>query len=191
MIIAVAGRRVDAPNAATPRFPMEMVDTVRERLRSALQQHHAQTLVASAACGADLLALEVAGEMGLRRRIILPFPREEFRAASVTDRPGEWGPLYDRICDEVEAAGDLVVLNLPSDLEHADESYAVASDRLIEEALQLAGEQGGQGNKQRLGNGVMAVVVWDQVARGPDDLTVAFAKEAVAHKMPVVSISTL
>lgn len=185
MIIAVAGRRVDAPHSPTPRFPLENVDSVRERLRGEMERHHAQAVVASAACGADLLALQVAGEMGLRRRIVLPFARDEFRAASVTDRPGEWGALYDSICDEVEAAGDLVVLNIPGD---PDAAFAVASERIIEEAMQMAEEQG---NKQRLGGGVVALVVWDQVPRGADDLTVAFAKDAVAHKMPVVSISTL
>jgi hypothetical protein len=187
MIIALAGRRVDAPDTPTRRFPLENVDAVRERLRSALQQHHAAAVVASAACGADLLALEVAGELGLRRRIILPFARAEFREASVMDRPGDWGALYDRICDEVEAAGDLVVLNLNFP-DNPDRAFEVTSDRIVEEALQLADEQANQ--QQRSGK-AMAIVVWDQAPRGADDLTVAFANEAIKHKMPVISISTL
>jgi hypothetical protein len=82
MSIALAGRRVDAPDAPR-RFPPEQVEAVRERIRDALQRHPADTLVAPAACGVDLLALEVAGD---------------------------WGVLYDRICDDAEAQGDLIVL---------------------------------------------------------------------------------
>ena len=69
-----------------------------------------QVVVSSAACGADLLALEQAGGLGLRRRVVIPFDRERFRAGSVVDRPGDWGGLYDSILDAVGAQGDLVVL---------------------------------------------------------------------------------
>jgi hypothetical protein len=184
MIIALAGRRVDAPDAPR-RFPPEQVETVRERIRDALQRHPANTLVASAACGADLLALEVAGELGMRRRVILPFPREEFKAGSVMDRPGDWGALYDRVCDDVEAHGDLVVLDASGD---PDAAYELATTAILDEALRLAGDGTG---RQGVGGGVLAMVVWDQAPRGPDDLTASFARQAVAHHIPVVSISTL
>lgn len=186
MIIALAGRRIDAAGAPTPRFPTEQVDAVRERIRTALRKQHAEALVASAACGADLLALEVAGDLGLRRRIILPFARDEFRASSVTDRPGDWGPLFDRICDEVEARGDLVVLGATGD---PDAAYELATKAILDDALRLAEES--QRGKSQLGGGVMAIVVWDQAPRGAGDLTVEFARQAVAHQVPVVSISTL
>jgi hypothetical protein len=185
MIVALAGRRVDAPEAPEPRFPVEQIDAVRERIRAALNQQHADTLVASAACGADLLALDVAGELGIRRRVILPFPRDEFRASSVTDRPGDWGAMFDRVCDDVEAHGDLVILGATGD---PDAAYAEASHRILDEALQLANDGAG---RSRIGGGVVAIVVWDQVSRGPDDLTVTFANQAVEHKVPVVSIPTL
>jgi hypothetical protein len=34
--------------------------------------------------------LDEAVKLGLRRRIVLPFPVREFRAKSVTNRPGGW-----------------------------------------------------------------------------------------------------
>jgi hypothetical protein len=185
MIVALAGRRVDAPGAPAPRFPVEQINAVRERIRAALQQQHAEALVASAACGADLLALEVAGELGIRRRVILPFPRDEFRAGSVTDRPGDWGAMFDRVCGDVEAHGDLVIMGATGD---PDAAYALASHRILDEAMQLAKDGA---SRSRVGGGVVAIVVWDQVSRGPDDLTVDFANQAVAHKVPVVSIPTL
>ena len=110
MIIALAGRRVDAPEADTPRFPLAYVTAVRDRIKSLLVAQQARAVICSAACGADLLALEAAGELGLRRRIVLPFTRARFRETSVVDRPGDWGERFDAILDAVEASGDLVVL---------------------------------------------------------------------------------
>jgi hypothetical protein len=184
MIVALAGRRIDAPDAPR-RFPQERIPDVRERIRAALQQHHADTLVASAACGADLLALEVAGELGLRRRIVLPFPREEFRASSVTDRPGDWGEPFDRICDEVAAHNDLVVLGATG---NPDAAYEQATQAILDEALGLARASG---SERQMGRGIVTMVVWDGQPRGPDDLTLFFAKKAVALGVPVVTISTL
>src|ERR1700688_1274520 len=112
-VIALAGRRIDAPDTDPPRFPLENVPIVRERIAALLSAEHAEALVCSAACGADLIALTEAERLGLRRRIVLPFPAKRFRETSVTDRPGEWGPLYDRLIKEAQSAGDLVVLPDP------------------------------------------------------------------------------
>ena len=182
MIIALAGRRVDAKGAAPARFPLQNVDQVRERIRQALLDAKATGLVASAACGADLLALDEAGKLGLRRRIVLPFPRDEFRAGSVIDRPGDWGPLYDRIVDEVQARGDLVLLEPAND---PDEGYWIATKAILDEAQQLA-QDSGEGRDQ-----VTAFAVYDLVPRGEDDLTVKFADEAKRRGLRVVNIATL
>ena len=91
-VVALAGRRIDLPEAQVPRFPLENVQEVGRRICEALYEMHAVALVCSAACGADLVALEQAKQLGLRRRIVLPFAPERFRETSVVDRPGDWGP---------------------------------------------------------------------------------------------------
>jgi hypothetical protein len=108
--IALAGRRIDPPDAETPRFPLANAPLVRDRLRAFFVERGADTLVCSAACGADLVALEAAESLGMRYRIVLPFDPAKFRDTSVTDRPGAWGPLYDRVVEAARRAGDLVVL---------------------------------------------------------------------------------
>jgi hypothetical protein len=110
LTIALAGRRIDAADAEEPRFPLASVVLVRERLRDLFVRRGASTLVCSAACGADLVALEAAEQLGLRRRVVLPFAAERFRETSVTDRPGDWGLLYDRAIEAVQRVGDLIVL---------------------------------------------------------------------------------
>jgi hypothetical protein len=63
MIIALAGRRIDPPRADTPRFPLANMPAVRGRIHTLLVEQKAQGLVCSAACGADLLALEMPREI--------------------------------------------------------------------------------------------------------------------------------
>jgi hypothetical protein len=67
-VIALAGRRIDAPDAETPRFPLAAVPFVREQLDALFADRGATALVCSAACGADLVALDAATELGLRCR---------------------------------------------------------------------------------------------------------------------------
>src|SRR3954466_8572785 len=109
-IVTLTGRRIDAPGSDTNRFPKAAVPAVRVRIRDEFTHLGATALVSSAACGADLIALEVAGELGLRRRIVLPFAEARFRETSVVDRGAEWGPVFDRILTEVKATNDVVTL---------------------------------------------------------------------------------
>lgn len=180
-VVALAGRRVDPPGADTPRFPPGNVGPVRERLRSFLEARRAAALVCSAACGADLLALEAAEALGLRRRVVLPFAPERFRETSVVDRPGDWGPLYDRVLEAARRAGDIVML------EGAGEgaaAYAAANARILEEALALAG-----GAPVPAG-AALAAIVWEGRPRGPDDATQQFAELARGRGLAVEEVLT-
>jgi hypothetical protein len=178
MILALAGRRVDAADAKQRRFPAENVDIVRERIHAMLQTRGAPVLVSSAACGADLLALSEAGRLGLRRSVVLPFDREKFRTTSVTDRPGDWGPLYDQQLNEVEKSGDLLVVHAKSE----DNAYAEANHAIVDKALSLG---------QELQDRVTAVLVWDGKSRGEGDLTEEFWVYARNKSIPVVEVMTL
>jgi hypothetical protein len=180
MIVALAGRRVDSKDQQYPRFSSapEVVDLVRRRIFDKLLALEATTLVSAAACGADLLALEAAGKLGLRRRVILPFDRDTFRTTSVIDRPGSWGPLYDDVLDEVEALGDLKIIPTSS----RDEAYLETNHHIIEESLALAK------TLQQMG---AAVCVWEGKSRGEGDLTEEFGNYAQMKGLPVYNVSTL
>jgi hypothetical protein len=163
-VIALAGRRIDAPDTDPPRFPLENVPLVRQRLADMLAAERADALICSAACGADLIALEEAERLGLRRRIVLPFSPDQFRETSVTDRPGNWGPVFDRIIAAAKSAGDLVILG---DLEcDNDSAYAAANEAIVHEAQELI---------QAASNGAphrgVVVVVWEGAAREGTDAT--------------------
>jgi len=186
MIISLVGRRVDAHDAIVPRFPLENAKIVRERIRAFFVGHKITALVCSAACGADLLALDVARELDIQRRIILHCEQNRFRAISVVDRPGEWGALFDRIIREVQAEGNLVILG--SDGE--DEAiFATTNGVMLDEALTLARQM--PHDKGELSeNSVLAVLVWDGQSRGEGDVTANFADEARARRLSVIEIPT-
>ncbi len=185
--MALAGRRVDAPGAERPRFPLANVEAVAERLRTVLADLEPEVLVASAACGADLLALDAARTLGLRRRIVLPFGASRFRATSVVDRPGEWGPLFDSLYEEALSSGDVVIL--PGE-EDDEDAYAAATDRIVTEALSLT-KEAASADVRSPDCRPTAIVVWEGESRGEGDLTAKFAALADKSGMRVVEVATL
>ena len=177
-VIVLAGRRIDAEDAAQPRFPLANIGQVRERLRALFVERGAEALVCSAACGADLIALDIAGELGMRRYIVLPFEPERFRRVSVTDRPGDWGPLFDRILQEVGPHNVLVLAGEGGSEALFHEANAV----MLEEALAIAGHE----HAER----VLAVAVWEGAPRGENDFTASFIQFARARAFDVVGVPT-
>lgn len=179
MVIAVAGRRIDAGDSKAPRFPLQNVPIVERRLDELFECLAATVLVGSAACGADLVALTVAGRRRMRRRVVLPFSREQFRATSVTDRPGDWGPVYDRVLAELAPTRDIVALKGRSE---GNEAYVAANETILREAATLARESNAE---------VVAVLVWEGAPRAGDDVTAAFGDEARKRGWRVEQVKTL
>jgi len=177
-VVVLAGRRVDAAEAEAPRFPARNLATVEERISELLRESDARVLVCAAACGADILALEAASNLGIRRRVVLPYSRELFRETSVVDRPGDWGVRYDRLLDEIAARGDLVVLGF----DHGDNTtYLATNSAIIDEACKVAEQQ----------YEILAVIVWDKESRGEDAVTAAFRSEAVNRGLRVEDVPTI
>lgn len=179
LVVAVAGRRVDAQNADVSRFPAANAPAVTQRIRNMLVGTAAVTLVSSAACGVDILTLEAAGEIGLRRQIVLPFAEDLFRKTSVVDRDPSWGERFDRVLQAAAAAGDVEKLGYAPDDPNA---YASTNKIILDKAAQEA-------STARLRT--VAMVVWDGIPRGPDDVTKAFLEEAQGRKLEVITVPTL
>jgi hypothetical protein len=175
----MAGRRIDGDDAHTPRFPLANVPAVQQRLQEQLVASGARALVSSAACGADLIALRTAGELQLDRRVVLPFDSARFRDTSVTDRGGDWGPVFDTVIADVRSKNELVTL---SGGQEDDAAYAAANVRILDEAVWLGAAQQAE---------VLAMLVWEGASRGDDDLTAAFGREAGRRGLRVIEISTI
>jgi hypothetical protein len=176
-IVAAAGRRIDASDASPPRFPLANRDVVRERIRTSLIEH-ATGIIASGACGADLLAQDVARELKLpHRRMILPFAADVFRASSVTDRPGNWGSLFDDLVAELGARRDVVTL---AEDPGGDAAYAAVNRAIIAEAERIGGS-----------STPVVLLIWDGTSRGDGDLTADLGLKARARNWRVVQVLTV
>ena len=100
------GHMIDAPDRASPRFPPSLEAVVREAIRAHMARLAPVAVYGSAACGADLLCLEAAMELGIETHIVLPFPPADFRRLSVDFRPGDWGERFERA---IARAGSVTV----------------------------------------------------------------------------------
>jgi hypothetical protein len=177
-VLALAGRRIDAAGAEERRFPPENEALVAVRIRNMMVSAASQAVVCSAASGADILALEGAAQLGLGRRVVLPFSRQQFRAASVADRGEGWGRRFDAILQQMQSK-DILELNLQGG---NNEAYATANSKIIDEAVGWASVAGRR---------ALAMVVWNGFSRGATDLTDGFRAVAVDRKLEVISVPTL
>jgi hypothetical protein len=180
-VVALAGRRIDAEGATIKRFPLEAVKTVAASLDALFAAEHAVALVCSAACGSDLIALDVAGRRALRRRIVLPSEPKVFLQTSVIDRPGGWAPVFERIIDEVHRDGDLVIARPPTG---RSDPYHYVNEVIIAEARRLTGELGPCARK-------VAVIIWEGEPRDASDITESFRRATLAQGYKLREILTL
>ncbi|OUS19523.1 hypothetical protein A9Q95_14735 [Rhodobacterales bacterium 59_46_T64] len=133
-------------------------------------------LVSSAACGADILALEVCEELGIETTIVLPFVTQEFRRISVTDRGGNWGSRFDQLIESNRAHGALIELGLPTD---TTDAFEQANIEIVLRASQISAAEH------------LAVIVWEGAKKGTSDATKDVKDRAVSKGFRVVEINTL
>lgn len=172
MIVAFAGRRIDANEAERPVFPLALADSVKAKLIHTLRFADATHIVSSGACGTDLLAMEAAETLQIPKTMILPFKAETFKSTSVTDRPGDWGPIFDRLVEELQHSECLIELNF--DKEDPD-AYTKTNFHILDQAQKLASKNDQEKNADPR---LMAIIVWDGKPKSSGDTTHHFMQEA-------------
>lgn len=177
-VVTLAGRRPDAEDADKIRFPSTNADMVRQRLHELFQREAYKTLISSAACGTDLLAIGVALQLGMQTFIVLPFAPEVFRRLSVTDRPGDWGEPFDEVIGQAKQAGTLRILNYA---EENTEAFLKTNEQMVALAQSQV-----QANITPV-----CVLVWDGQPKGEDDATQQFGHLCREAGFPVIEVSTL
>src|SRR5262245_25057310 len=176
-VVALAGRRIDHAEAVSLRFPLEKIFDVRANILECLQKIKPTSLVSSAACGADLLGLDVAENLNIHSRIVIPFGVHEFMQTYVVHRPCHslWHCRYSRLTTRASERGDLGELGIsPSD----KSAYSRSRKAILEEAGSLAQTR-------------FALIVRDGRATGPEDETRQFKDLAEAAQFNVYEIKTL
>ncbi len=183
MIVVLAGRRVDAANASNARFPLENVKKVKDKLKQFFVARRIDYLVCSGACGADLLALEVAGKLNIPRKMILPFDAKTFRSSSVTDRPGSWGESFDAAYKKLKTESNVITLNYGED---EKDVYEKTNFDILNTADLIFEKLNATRDKKKV-----AVIVWEGAPKDTNDTTDHFRKEAKKRMYSIVEINCL
>lgn len=173
-VAAAAGRRIDAEGAQPPCFPNAAVPGVGAEVRRLLASERIGTVVASAACGADIVALEAGASLGLHLVIVLPFAAQRFRGTSVVDRGGDWGERFDALL----ARPGIELIELQSSEGPDDAAYAEATERIVAEAH----------GRSIPGEASLAIAIWEGTPRAGTDATKDFIDRAIAAGMQVHSV---
>lgn len=136
MLVVHAGNRIDGPDRAHPRFPPQRELGVGDRLGELLDVLAPEGIVTSAAAGADLLLIEAAMKRHVVIHLLLPFPRDRFRAVSVEDQGPRWVAAFDDALEWVarDEASSLVELDLEPDAA----GLRAANQALLERAAELS-----------------------------------------------------
>jgi hypothetical protein len=180
MVIALAGRRIDAPDSKSVRFPLTSVFKVKKDLREFFTSTRPVALVCSGACGADLLALLIAGDLKIQRSMILPFEAAVFRSTSVIDRPGDWGELFDEIYERVQKEAGVTILNNSIDDKEAFEKTNI---EILNQAEIIAEKFGSVKD-------ITAVIVWEGSPKEENDTTNHFMQEGIKRGFTIKEIKT-
>lgn len=135
-------------------LPADDADLVR-RVSEALAQENVGFGFGALAAGADIVVAEALADRGAELHLVLPAPRDAFRAASVARQGADWGARYDRLLaaaasvDAVEEGSGPDALTVQLAAEVAMGRAAMHARALQTEALQLLvldlDERGGGG----------------------------------------------
>lgn len=94
-VTAFAGHMVDAPGRPSPRFPAALEPAVTAAIRERVARMHRPIIYTSAACGADLILIEAALDLGAEVNVLLPFNRDDFVRTSVAVGGNGWTQRFD------------------------------------------------------------------------------------------------
>lgn len=172
-VVVFSGHMIDLPGRAAPRFPPWLARRVKQALRRHLRPLQPLIGYSSAACGADLLFLEVVLALGGSVRIVLPYNEDEFEHDSVDVRKeGAWKRRYHAVLRHRSARVSTVST-------HRVGTMAVSYDYANQVLLGLARDQARQ-----LDAPLLPLAVWDgRPGHGPGGTASAVA-QWVAHDLP-------
>ncbi len=185
LAIVFSGHLADAPGRETPRLSADRIESATARIGAAIDAFRVgpgDLALTQGAAGSDLVFAELALDRGLRLRLLLPLPREDFLARSV--RPvvdGErWCERFEAVECRVEAAdrleADAVLGPLRADAD-PDDVFVRGNEWLLDAAAASGAPS------------TMLLCLWDG-ARGGRGGTGEMVALATSRGLPVTRIDT-
>ena len=118
-VVLFTGHMLDAPDRPSERVRFPATSQAEARARQLIEEAVLQQCgerrdetiaIAGAACGGDILFLEVCQSLGIRTQIYLAMPQNLFQVASVDHGGPRWVEKYRRLLEQHEADGCVHVL---------------------------------------------------------------------------------
>jgi len=101
-VVVFAGHMIDQKGRAKKRFPPEIEEQVKGEIRRRIKEWGDVEGFSSAACGSDILFLEVLREMGKVVNVVLPYNANDFCKDSVVVAGERWKSSYHNILDDLK-----------------------------------------------------------------------------------------
>ena len=184
-VVAFSGHMIDAPGRTPPRFPAKDEARVREQVMDRMAALSPAAVYGSAACGADLLFLEAARELGCETHVVLPFPAQAFRGTSVDYAGADWAGRFERAlaaADSVTIASDHAARGSTATFDYANlvlTGMALLRARLLDTSMRALAVHAPDGNT--LGGGTASVLAaWKE--RGLDTDVVVLGDSTCAAR---------
>jgi len=156
-VVVCSGHMIDAPERPDPRFPPELEEAVRTRMRQELEAAGTgpgTLAIGGGARGADIIFGELAVELGADLRMLLALPPSEMLAKSVR-LPGDaggWVERFHRLLERAEVAVQSERLgDPPADMDLFSRTNLWILDTARVEAA---------------GRGFSTILVWDEQPTG-------------------------
>ncbi len=183
-VIAFAGHLIDRPSRPNPRFPAHLEAAVRLAIEQRLAAVGPAIGFAAAACGADLIFLELMRARGADTHIVLPYGPEQFVPDSVDYLPGtRWRVRFDtavRKASQVISASDHRLGDGGMSYEYGfrvlDGEAAMHADKLDTELVCVAVWDGLPGDGP--GGTASSVAHWRQAGRRVEVIDLAAVRAA-------------
>ena len=136
-VLAFTGHLIDGPGRVKARFPAEIEPAASDALRKHLAQLHQPKIYCSAACGADLILIEAALDLGAEVNVVLPFDREDFIQVSVAVGGETWVRRFERALTRVARVIMATDENFLGDLALFEHAAALIEGLTVLRAAQL------------------------------------------------------
>jgi hypothetical protein len=104
-VLLFSGHMIDAPNRNPPRFPVDKVQLVVERILQTLAELQTGPLdlaLTQGANGGDILFAEACLQRGVNLQLLQPFDEGEFIENSVTPAAADWLNRYQTITASIQ-----------------------------------------------------------------------------------------
>jgi class 3 adenylate cyclase len=191
-VIAFSGHMIDHRQRPRPRFPAELELAVAEALRQHIEPLGGAIGYAQAACGADIIFLEILQSLRMQTHIILPFAKRDFLQTSVVFAGEDWERRFETVVEHATSIvlateepylGDDILFEHAANVIHG--MALLRASELATESLQLTVRD--PGSQPLIGGAEAVARQWSKRGSRVENVDVALLRKFEAVQAPSAS----